>query len=342
MPGKKGLLAHCLAGTRVLPLLGRVRSSLRADIPILAYHRVWDVADEDSFPFDVELVSASIADFAWQMEYVRLNFNPITFRTLLRIIDGEEQPPPRPVIVTFDDGFDDNYRHAFPILAARDIPATIFIATGYVDSDRTFWFDRLAHLILSAHPQTLHVKGLAEPVPLPAAANARRATLGRLLEHLKQVPNELRLEILRHIDAVLGAGDFALDAQESQPMNWNQVREMAAAGMEFGSHTVTHPILANLGDDDLWFELTESKRVIEQQTGRTVQVIGYPVGGATAFDERVRHMARGAGYRLGASYISGTNLPQNLDHFGLKRLHVERYTSRAYFAAMLNLPEVFQ
>src|SRR5437868_4271268 len=104
MLGKKELLAQCLVSGHMLPAISRVRSVWRADIPILAYHRIWDVTDEDRFPFDIELVSASIADFGWQMQYLQLNFNPITFRTLIQILDGETEAPPRPVIVTFDDG----------------------------------------------------------------------------------------------------------------------------------------------------------------------------------------------------------------------------------------------
>lgn len=339
--GKKELLAEYLVVGRVLPAMARVRSLWRADIPILAYHRIWDVADDNRFPFDVELVSASIADFAWQMDYVRLNFTPITFHTLLQILDGEVEAPPRPVLITFDDGYDDNYHHAFPILAAHEIPATIFLSTGYIDGEQTFWYDRLAQLMLSAIPRPVPIKGWEAPLTFSSDKPSRRAALSRLLTWLKHVPNELRLETLRHIEAELGEAEPHISQPESRPLTWNQVREMSAAGIEFGSHTVSHPILSNLSHDDLRNELTESKHEIEGQIGKPVEVIAYPVGGPTAFNDEVRRAARGAGYRLATSYISGTNVKNNLDHLALRRLHVERYTSRALFASLLNLPELF-
>jgi len=341
MIDKKTLLARCLVAGRVLSPLARIRAACRADIPILAYHRIWDIEDEDAFPFDVELVSAGTADFRWQMEYVRQNFDPITFATLLQILDGERPSPPKPVIITFDDGFDDNFQHAFPILNALDIPATIFLATGFIDGEQTFWYDRLAHLILRAPARELTISGLTGPVRLLGDVSSRRQALRSVLSELKRVENAQRLDVLASLERELGNSQYAGAAYESRPLNWNQIREMAHCGIEFGSHTVTHPILSNLTDKELDFELVKSRRDIESQIGKSVPAICYPVGGPSAFNDRVRTAAQRAGYRLGVSYIPGTNPLRDLDHYGLRRQHVERYTDRAYFAAMLGLPEAF-
>jgi peptidoglycan/xylan/chitin deacetylase (PgdA/CDA1 family) len=342
MIDKKLLLAKCLVSGRVLSPLSRIRAACRADIPILAYHRIWDLHEEDRFPFDVELVSAGIADFRWQMEYVRQNFDPITFETLLKIVDGAAVSPPRPIVITFDDGFEDNYLHAFPILNSLDIPATIFLSTGYIGTEQTFWYDRLAHLILRAPEGELTLNGLTQSVALPADVALRRLAIRNVLGELKRMPNERRLEVLEDLESKTGSAGDQLAALESRAMNWNQVRAMSSAGIEFGSHTVTHPILANLNDEELNFELVESRRVIEAQIGKSVSVISYPVGGRSAFNGRVQDAVAQAGYRLGLSYIPGTNRLRNMDRYGMRRQHVERYTQHPYFAALLGLPEVFQ
>ena len=342
MIGKRNLLARCLVAGRVLSPIARIRAACRADIPILAYHRVWDVRDEDHFPFDVELISAGTSDFRWQMEYVRQNFNPITFGTLLQVMDGATPPPPRPIIVTFDDGFEDNFQNAFPILNALEVPATIFLSTGYIGGETTFWSDRLAQLVLRAPDGELAIERLAGTWQLVADISSRRQVLRNVLAELKLMPNELRLRALKQLETVLGGTQTDFAPVESRPLNWNQVREMAHVGIEFGSHAVTHPILANLNDGDLQFELIKSRRDIEAQTGKPVHAISYPVGGRTAFNDRVRVAANRAGYRLGISYIPGTNPLRDLDHYGLRRQRVERYTTRPYFAAMLGLPEMFQ
>lgn len=340
MIGHRAFLARCLAGGRLLLPAGRVRAACRQHLPVLAYHRVLDVARDDDYPFDLELISASIDSFAWQMDYVRRNFDPITFRHLVRAIDGEEKLPKRPVIITFDDGFDDNYHSAFPILSAHGIPATIFLATGYLDGPRTYWFDRLVQLLLAMPAGPLVVPASSEPLWLPHDRAGRRLTARRVLEVLKRIPNELRLEWLRRIEQEHGTCADPEDLR-SRPMTWNHVREMALDNIEFGSHSVTHPILRQVSDPDLRVELVESRRAIERELGRTCDVISYPVGREVGFDDRVQHAARGAGYRLGVSYLSGSNRLPIETHFALRRLHIERDTDRAWFAAMLQLPDLF-
>lgn len=339
--GKRGRVAQYLAKGGLLAPLGRLRNAWLTHIPVLAYHRVWDVQDEQAFPYDIELISASTADFAWQMEYVRLNFNPITCGMLQSILEGHQAPPPRPIIVTFDDGYEDNYEHAFPILHSLGVPATIFISTGYIGGSETFWYDRLAYLVLNGEPGSFAVKPLNLSVSLNGDRSARRSELARILRACKQARNADRLQGLKVIEREVELGEREMPMSLSRPMSWDQIREMANAGIEFGSHTVTHPILSRLEDNELWYELTESKRTLEDHLEKPVQTISYPVGGTSAFDARVRHMARSAGYKLGFSYIAGTNSLPIRDHYSLQRLHTERYTDRAYFAAMLQLPEVF-
>jgi peptidoglycan/xylan/chitin deacetylase (PgdA/CDA1 family) len=339
--GKRGLMARCLARGGLLAPLGRVRNAWTTHVPVLAYHRVWDIDHEPDFPFDAELVSASTADFAWQMEYVRLNFTPITCSMLLAILDGRQAAPSRPIVITFDDGYEDNYENAFPILQSLGVPATIFVSTGYIGGQETYWYDRLAYLVLNGLPSAFVVPPFNLTIKLTGDVALRRQELGRILKACKQVRNSARLEGLRIIEREVNLPKGEMPLSLSRPMSWQQVREMSAAGIEFGSHTVTHPILSRLDDNELWQELTESKRVLEEHIEVPVQTISYPVGGPSAFDARVRHMARSAGYKLGFSYISGTNSMPLEDRYSLRRLHTERYTDRAYFTAMLQLPEFF-
>lgn len=340
MPGKKDFLAQCLAKGGITRLVSHVRSLLAGDLLILAYHRVWDISDENRFPYDVELVSASLADFGWQMQYLQANFTPITFEKLSRILDGLDDCPTRPVIVTFDDGYEDNYEEAFPILNAFGIPATMFLSTDYIGTEKTFWYDHLTHLLLTTERHSTFVASLGTNLEL-GEVRSRREAVRRLLTQLKRMPNDRRLAVLDELDTSLGGDAEHSAAVESCPMSWEQVREMSSAGIEFGSHTATHPILANVDDATLRRELEESKRTIESHTGKPIAAISYPVGGTTAIDDRVFAAVQRAGYRFGATYLPGTNSIGKLDEVTLRRLHVERYTSRASFAAMLNMPAMF-
>lgn len=337
---KKEYLARGMAVTGLHGLCSFLRALKPGELPILAYHRVCDIADEAAFPFDPDLVSASRSAFAWQMNYLKRRHNPITFQTWLNAMDGKAELPARPVIVSFDDGYDDNYFNAFPVLKSLGMPATIFVSTGYIDQDKPFWFDEVACIIYNAPGGSMVVEGLDMNLTLNDVSS-RRAAAAVIVSALKRVPNARRLTILDRLEkkyvSVLKSVDFRL----SRPLSWVQMREMSAAGIEFGSHTVSHPILSRLNDDELRKELVESKQRLEQELSKPAPVLAYPVGGPEEFNEKVVREAMEAGYRLGASYVPGVNRLDDMDRFRLRRQHVERYTSNAYFSGLLSLPEIF-
>lgn len=336
-PSKKELLARGLARVGIPAAILR-RKGRAGRVLVLAYHRVCAIRDEATYPYDPELVSASPEDFAWQMDFVRRHFDPITFRHLIELEEKGLRPPRRALIVTFDDGHLDNYTVAFPVLKSLGMPATIFLSTGYMGAAGTFWFDRVAHLLCRAPAGLLDIREVGFAAELRDVPSRREAAES-LLRILKRVKDRQRLEALACLEALVPCAPEATDGG-SGAMTWEQVREMQRSGIEFGSHSVTHPVLSNLEDDALQRELTESRRTIEAQTGTACEAFAYPVGSG-AFDPRVVAATRQAGYRLGVSYASGVNEIGELDRYAIRRLHVERYTSRAYFQAVLALPGVF-
>lgn len=336
--GKRELLARALALARI-PELHFGLNDMSDRFTVLAYHRVCDLGNENDFPYDPELVSATPEDFSWQMDFVRRHFEIITFERLIESLDRRVPLPRRALIVTFDDGHRDNYEHAFPVLRRLGLSATIFLSTGYIGGQSTFWFDRVAHLFYRAPRGTLAIPDIAFAADLQDV-KSRRAAAQRMQHILERVRNGERLEILRQLELLVPLAPCD-DTGISGALSWAQVREMSEAGIEIGSHAVTHPVLTALDDDALDRELRESRRTIEQNTGKACDVIAYPVGGPRAFDERVTAAARHSGYKLGVSYTSGTNLIRGIEPFAIRRMHVERYTSRAYFECMLAMPAIF-
>jgi len=136
MPGKRDIAVRFLALsgiTRLKELLGRKDRLL-----VLVYHRI---CETEGFMWDDDLVSASPQQFERQVRYIAERFTPITFEELGRILDGRSPMPPRPVIVTFDDGYMDNYLQAFPILKRYGVPATFFIPAGFIGTRKVTWWD---------------------------------------------------------------------------------------------------------------------------------------------------------------------------------------------------------
>ena len=114
-----------------LPFIEQIRDcypTRKNTVSIIAYHRVKDY-DENSYAFDKNLINASCEEFEWQIRYIKKYFTPITFSELKDIVESKSDLPKRSIIITFDDGFDDNYNNAFRILNKYSVPATFFIST---------------------------------------------------------------------------------------------------------------------------------------------------------------------------------------------------------------------
>lgn len=340
MLGKRDRVANLLDRCAVLEPFGRMRSLLQGDVPILAYHRVCELEDERSFPFDPELVSATPAMFRWQMEYVARHFDPISFADLGAALDGGVPLPARPILVTFDDGYLDNYTEAFPILLDTGVPATIFVATGYLGNEELFWYERVAYGLYRTPELDVQVGGMPTRLDL-SNRPARRAAAVGVVEYLKSIPDAQRRELLARLAAQVDLRVQPEDLAHCRPMNWEHVVEMDAAGIEFGSHTVSHPVLSQLDASNLVDELVVSRRQLQQALGTAPEVIAYPFGGPHDFNEQVIAAVADAGYRMAASYIAGRNDRCAMARFELRRLHVERYTSASMFASMLAVPQLF-
>jgi peptidoglycan/xylan/chitin deacetylase (PgdA/CDA1 family) len=314
-----------------------LRSMCAYDVPILAYHRVRDY--DLQYPFDVELISATPEQFRWQVQYISKHFTPIRFSDLVGFLDDGCSLPANPILVTFDDGFLDNYEIAFPILRDMGVPATFFVTTGYVYNTGTFWFDEVCHMILTTQESQVQLEGglMLQFDDLPS----RRQAVFSVLQAMKRVNNVTRLAWLESLRNLTGVHPPPEGWSNSRVMTWEQIRDMDSHGMEIGSHTVTHPILSQVSDEQLICELADSKEAIRRETGTDPCVLAYPVGKCEMVTEKVVKAVKETGYRTAVAYFSGVNRRFALNRYSLYRVAVERYTEPDLFRASLSLPEVF-
>ncbi len=188
----------------------------------------------------------------------------------------EGRLPARAACITFDDGYADNHDVALPILQRHQLPATFFIATGFLDGGRMF-NDGLVELVRRSPLTELSTAelGLALPATLPlGGAAVRRAAATALIGAIKYRPADERLalvEALRDRAAVPTLPDDLM-------MRAEQVRALHRAGMGIGAHTVTHPILARLTDTAARDEVARGKATLESTIGAPVTLFAYPNG----------------------------------------------------------------
>ncbi|MCF6353716.1 MAG: polysaccharide deacetylase family protein [Candidatus Polarisedimenticolaceae bacterium] len=261
-------------------------------LSILIYHRVLPKLDP-MYEGDVDAVS-----FNWQMKLIAEHFSPLSLPDAACCLK-EGRLPPRAVCVTFDDGYADNLTTALPILKRHAIPATIFIATGYLNGSM-MWNDAVKEALRVLPDEELDLSNDDLGIyRLETQADRVMAAMS-LIDHLKLLQTSVRDDMAKQLLEAAGNPEAHLMASS------DQVRELHKAGMDIGAHTVTHPILSKLSAAEAYREITESKEQLEALTGEKVTLFAYPNGipGDDYSSEHVQ-MVKRAGFTAGVSTSHG-------------------------------------
>jgi peptidoglycan/xylan/chitin deacetylase (PgdA/CDA1 family) len=213
--------------------------------------------------------------------------------------------PQRALAITFDDGYADNHDVALPILRRHGLPATFFIATGFLDGGR-MWNDTVIESVrrtaLAELPlQALQVEGLGAMDV--ASVPAKQAAIGAILRGIKYLAVDQRLQLTQVLAELAG-----VNPPTDLMMTSAQVREMRRAGMQIGAHTVSHPILARLDDDAARREIQQSKHRLEDLLDEPVTLFAYPNGKpGEDYSPRSVAIARDLGFEAAVSTAWGAS-----------------------------------
>jgi peptidoglycan/xylan/chitin deacetylase (PgdA/CDA1 family) len=265
----------------------------RARLTVLIFHRVLPESDP---LFPGELDARSFAEF---MTLIGSWFNVLP---LGEAIDRLERGglPARPLAITFDDGYRDNFTVALPILRERRLPATFFVATGFLDGGRMF-NDTIIEAVRRYRGDALDLSRSQLGVHSTGTIEARRTAIEALIARLKYLPPPLRLEASQGIAEAAGVA-----LPDDLMMTSDQVRGLRSAGMAVGAHTHTHPILVRLAPDEARAEIATGKAYLEEILGEPVRLFAYPNGKPNAdYSEAHVRMVREAGFRGAVSTAWG-------------------------------------
>lgn len=239
--------------------------------------------------------------FSGILKYFLRYFNPISLEQLEGYYYRGKSLPPNPMFLTFDDGFANNYFHAFPILKKYNCPAVIFISTNLIDNKNGYWVERLEYSIYYTEQKQLQICIQDNTIDLPLYTYsekefAYKAVLKRLKNglNLSQV-NDAVFEICKH----LGFPDLNVieDNEDYRFLTWEQVKEMTAYGISFGAHTVNHPNLTYEDIERAVWEIQTSKQEVESQLGRECIVFCYPFG-RSGYNGTMEGLLKDAGFRF--------------------------------------------
>lgn len=323
-------VASLLWQTRALDILEQCRRT--PGLLVLNYHRVGDPASD---PFDHATYSATAEAFRAQVTYLKHWFDMPAPEEILQSLARKSFAYPT-ALVTFDDGYRDNYEAAFPVLRELNVPACFFVVTGLLDAPRLPWWDQVAYSVKRTSVDLLKLV-YPERLTLDLRTMPRARATWRILRACKDarpfVPS-------RFFDELARATGVDVDSERLARtlfMSWDAVRDLARSGMTIGSHTATHAVLASLSESLQRRELLDSRERIAEVTGVRPDLLAYPVGGVDAFTYATKRLAREAGYRAAFRFAGSLNRPSNLDPFAIARVGVGHGLSWSQFRLRLTL-----
>jgi peptidoglycan/xylan/chitin deacetylase (PgdA/CDA1 family) len=287
---------------------------------ILCYHRI----GTGGIPYYSEL---SAAAFDAQMAFLRKHYRVVSLEKLL----GEMNDPSskgQAVAVTFDDGYRGLFTEALPILKEHQIPAMVYLLAGAIESGEPAWYDRIFLALQQVPGASFEIElDTLHRFDLPTHQSRVNAAASIVAE-LRKMPDARRRECCAALDKRV---PLPSDALANRMLSWDQVRQMQKAGISFGAHTMTHPVVSRLQPLDAQRELTESKRLIEERLQTEIPDFAFPFGHAADCGPGAAELVARCGFRSGATTTRGANRSGG-DRLSLLRAQIGEEGSLALFA----------
>lgn len=307
----KSWIKNALAKTGVL----RLGSNLfEQGVAIIMYHSVMD--DPLSAEQTMGGIIHSTQVFRRQMEIVAADFHAVSLNDVLRFLNGEATLPRRAVVVTFDDGYADNYQVANDILAPLGIPGAFYVTVDCIDKQRLPWPSLLRYAFMkSGKDSWSEPDGATWPL---LSIEHRMQAFERAAEYcskLSGIPQDRFVELRRQ-------------ELETEPpnltqrliMNWDEVRGLVRSGHTVGSHTMTHPNVAHISEADVQRELGDAKHRLEQELAIPIVHFSYPCPALQPhWAERTVSAARELGYQTAVTVDRGV-VRKDANPFSLPRI----------------------
>ena len=306
MSSLKKLIKHIILGTQAVRAPLKLKSKM---LTILCFHGVTQYPRlGETANFEGRHIHRSV--FVDVLKYMLRYFNPVTIEQLDEHYYKGKALPRNPVLFTFDDGFANNYYHAFPVLTQLNCPAVIFLATEYMDNKSGFWVERLEYAIHNTEAKRLKITILENGFELPLATRAEKEIAFRtILGYLKSGLSFSEIEgSVQKICDHLGFASLKNieDNEDYRFLTWDEVKEMARFRISFGAHTVNHVNLTYEDSERAEWEIRTSKIEIERHLCTECIAFCYPFG-RSGYNSAMEELIKRAGFRFSFQLGGGLN-----------------------------------
>ncbi|GLI39240.1 polysaccharide deacetylase family protein [Geobacter hydrogenophilus] len=281
---------------------------------ILFFHRFDDGSSDHLLP------SLHVREFEKQVGHLKRMYSVATMDAVADSV-AKGNPFAAPVVaITIDDGYRDNYTLAYPVLKKHGVAALVYLTAGLMDTNNGLWLDDMEFVLTHARENRFTLPEVfGERLVDISTVEGKRDALKELYRAMLPRNNHERRHIVDCLTHSLGVTAVDLARRERTMMTWNEVKEMAANGITFAAHTLTHPFLPVLPQHEAQKEIRESRERIEEKLGAKVKHFAIPNGKREDFTEDLRDYCRTIGFQTvvttDAGPVSGGD-----DLFSLRRV----------------------
>lgn len=261
------------------------------------FHRIG--CSEDTL-FDPCVFSCTKKELDEHIIFFKTHFKIINLQQLSTLLKSNKPIEERLMCITFDDGYIDNYSNALSVLKKHEISASFFIATGLIGNTTVPWWDKVAYLLKTYSPQQIKLKNWKKAV---IKTGDEEMFIRNVLTQIKCCTTSAQDQISQ-LELSLGHRQGYPNAEF---MDWNHLQVLLEEGMEIGAHSHNHDILTKLTEDELFYELSHSKELLESKLNTQISAFSYPVGNRSTYNEQVIEVLKNNGYELAFNFQPGIN-----------------------------------
>lgn len=265
------------------------------------------------------VASMNIGVFERQIALIKKNFNPLSLGQFQGKLESGESIPANSVMLTIDDGYQDFFTYAFPVLKKYEMPATIFVTHNFLEGGTWLWPDKIAFILRTCRFLEIDVSdGLFQRSFSLASESDLTKAWSDIADYCLAIG---QVRCLQFIDDLAGNLEVTLPEKPTgdySALSWSQAREMSRQGIEIGAHTCNHARLTTVTDAALVHEVVDSKRLTEAALDREVSSFAFPFGARSDIDARTKQVVRDAGYKVAFAAYFGNNYGK--DRFEINRI----------------------
>lgn len=317
---------------------------------ILLYHGVCPADTPDGI-FNYRRKFITPEAFEKQVRWLKNHFTILPVPTIIELLKSDKRLPPHTLGITFDDGYENIYKYAFPVLKALRIPTTIFITTDLVEKSEPLWFDKLEYAL--GHTTLAHLKltlGRTSQILSLGTYAEKCRTDSFLREYMKKVSTEEQKLLLKSIIDITQKNLKTVFATSPyQGLTWNEIQDMQRENFTFAAHTSSHPILSRMQRDTTEREIIDSHNLLARRLGKELKIFAYPNGQEQDFTPEIISFLKESGFSAAFTTIAG-KFKSAGDPFQIPRLTLDgsndfrffRLTVSGVRSALDNLRKLFK